>query len=196
MYKPWEPKHEWHCSSTYFPSRQNNHDVELVHPVAYIRLSGSSLRGAEMRIVMRVGVLAFLLSLAGCDTSKITHSNEWECLESERLNFRDPDSVKFVANLGDRGEGFESGGVFWVRYSARNGFGGSVQASMKCITLPGGTKRFQDGETRSINNYRANRAKNDPDFASLPMNDQLALARGKVLDGYENLPELKKVRVE
>lgn len=77
-------------------------------------------------------IASALLLLCSCDTTKLTNRREWECLNSEKLNFNDPTSVKFVANLGTRGEG---GDYFWVRYMAKNSFGAYRQANMKCWNL-------------------------------------------------------------
>lgn len=92
---------------------------------------------------------------SSCDTSKLTNRKEWQCLESERFNFKDPDSVKFVANLGTRGEGDDPERHFWVRYMAKNGFGAYEQRNMKCWDVVGAWKLDASGEALAVANYRA-----------------------------------------
>lgn len=58
------------------------------------------------------------------------HQDEQQCLDSERLNFKDPDVV-FVANLGGRGLGVKSD-QYWVRYKAKNSYGAYIQGNMFC----------------------------------------------------------------
>jgi hypothetical protein len=80
-------------------------------------------------------VLLVLSLLAGCDDIKtalhmMPNQDEQECLNSERLKFKDPD-VLFVANLGSRG--LESTpNHYWVRYKAKNSYGAYVQGNMAC----------------------------------------------------------------
>lgn len=83
-------------------------------------------------MITRIAVVfVCLLSVVGCDVSRLTHRAEWECLESERLKFKDPDSIVFVANLGNRGLP-KNEEQFWVRYKAKNSYGAYVQGNMLC----------------------------------------------------------------
>ena len=84
----------------------------------------------------RVGLVAlFWISLAGCS---LVQSKEEQCLQSSRLEFKDPDSVKVVQNLGDRGqEMLATIGGFWLRYSATNTYGGRISSNMACEKLEG-----------------------------------------------------------
>lgn len=112
--------------------------------------------GRDMpRLLLATLGVVTVVATTSCDTSKLTNRKEWECLESERFNFKDPDSVKFVANLGTRGEGYDPERNFWVRYMAKNGFGAYEQRNMKCWVFVGGWKRDAAGEALAVANYRA-----------------------------------------
>ena len=65
-------------------------------------------------------------------TSCIQAVNEQACLLSDRLIFKDPDSIKVIANLGDRGAPSLTKGAFWIRYSAANSYGGRGSQNMAC----------------------------------------------------------------
>lgn len=114
-----------------------------------------------MKPVVGVAISAAVLLFAGgCE--KFSHAKEWECLESERLQFKDPDSVKFMANLGTRGQGDDPAHFFWVRYAAKNGFGADRAANMKCTNLIGGKwARFAAGEELAVLNYRTKHGVSD-----------------------------------
>lgn len=71
-----------------------------------------------------LSVVCCTVLLAGCE------SNEQECLNSERLKFKDPDVV-FVANLGNRGLALKEN-EYWVRYKAKNSYGAYIQGNMLC----------------------------------------------------------------
>ena len=82
-------------------------------------------------------VIAIVLS--GCDKVReqlhmLPNQDEQECLNSERLNFKDPD-VLFVANLGDRGTKLRQN-QYWVRYKAKNSYGAYIQGNMLCEKNP------------------------------------------------------------
>lgn len=62
------------------------------------------------------------------------NQDEQQCLNSERLNFKDPDVV-FVANLGSRGLP-EKQEQYWVRYKAKNSYGAYLQGNMLCEKVP------------------------------------------------------------
>jgi len=77
-------------------------------------------------------------SLIGCKGV----SDEQECLNSERLKFKDPEVV-FVANLGSRGlTPVEN--QYWVRYKAKNSFGAYLQGNMICTKRPGSQQWVRD----------------------------------------------------
>ncbi|WP_341919112.1 hypothetical protein [Hydrocarboniphaga effusa] len=88
-------------------------------------------------------IAALCFGLAACDTTKITHHREWACLNAEKLNFKDPTSVKFVANLGKRGTDVSG---FWVRYLAKNSYGAYRQANILCYEGVYGWERDAVGE--------------------------------------------------
>lgn len=66
--------------------------------------------------------------LVSCDLIK---SPEQQCLESTKLDFKDPDSLKFISNLGSRGLAPDDK-YFWIRYSATNSYGARIAANMAC----------------------------------------------------------------
>ena len=74
-------------------------------------------------------------ALSACDQIRtalhmMPNQDEQQCLNSERLNFKDPD-VLFVANLSSRGLP-EKQGQYWVRYKAKNSYGAYLQGNMLC----------------------------------------------------------------
>ena len=74
-------------------------------------------------------------TLIACDQMRTSlhimpNQDEQQCLNSERLNFKDPD-ILFVANLGSRGLS-EKEGQYWVRYKAKNSYGAYLQGNMLC----------------------------------------------------------------
>ena len=78
-------------------------------------------------------------ALTACDQMRtalhmMPNQDEQQCLNSERLNFKDPD-VLFVANLGSRGLS-EKQGQYWVRYKAKNSYGAYLQGNMLCEKDP------------------------------------------------------------
>ena len=85
-------------------------------------------------------VLACALgSLTACDQIRtalhmMPNQDEQQCLNSERMNFKDPD-VLFVANLSSRGMP-EKQGQYWVRYKAKNSYGAYLQGNMLCEKDP------------------------------------------------------------
>lgn len=87
----------------------------------------------KIKDIVALAVIIYLLS--GCDEVRtrlhmMPNQDEQECLNSERLNFKDPDVV-FVANLGDRGWKLEPN-TYWVRYKAKNSYGAYLQGNMLC----------------------------------------------------------------
>lgn len=89
-----------------------------------------------MRILITFIAILATLFLSGCDEVRtklhmMPNQDEQECLNSEKLNFKDPE-VLFVANLGSRGlEGKVD--QYWVRYKAKNSYGAYIQGNMLCI---------------------------------------------------------------
>ncbi|MDQ1817463.1 hypothetical protein RBA41_29575 [Massilia sp. CCM 9210] len=89
--------------------------------------------------------LVIFFSAAGCDEIRtkmhmMPNQDEQECLNSERLNFKDPD-VLFVANLGDRGWKKLKPNTYWVRYKAKNSYGAYMQGNMLCEKVNGKWRR-------------------------------------------------------
>lgn len=89
-----------------------------------------------------------ILPLTGCERIQeklhlLPNQDEQECLNSERLNFKDPDVI-FVANLGDRGWKL-SPNTYWVRYKAKNSYGAYLQGNMLC-------KKSGEKWVRDLNN--------------------------------------------
>ncbi len=87
------------------------------------------------RLTTRILLVCAVCALSACDQIRSTlhmmpNQDEQQCLNSERLNFKDPD-VLFVANLGSRGLP-EKQGQYWVRYKAKNSYGAFLQGNMLC----------------------------------------------------------------
>lgn len=87
----------------------------------------------KLNIFFAIGTAIFI---AGCDDIReklhmLPNQDEQECLNSERLNFKDPD-VLFVANLGSRGLETKVD-QYWVRYKAKNSYGAYLQGNMLCM---------------------------------------------------------------
>lgn len=103
-----------------------------------------------MKIKCTAVLFSAICTLCGCDDVKaklhlMPNQDEQECLNSERLNFKDPD-VLFVANLGDRGLGVKPD-QYWVRYKAKNSYGAYGQGNMPCIKNASTGKWVMDGST-------------------------------------------------
>lgn len=58
-------------------------------------------------------------------------SPEEQCLDSFRLELKDPDSAAVVSNLGNRGLEMEDG-AFFLRYKATNSYGAYVSSNVYC----------------------------------------------------------------
>lgn len=93
--------------------------------------------------------IALTAALAGCDTFQ---SKEQACLESVRLNFKDPDSLMLVKNLGRRGQTAKEGDtVFWLRHKAKNSYGAYTSENMACHkSLAGKWERATIDETIAV----------------------------------------------
>jgi hypothetical protein len=77
-------------------------------------------------------------------------SKEDQCLASSRLSFGDPDSLKVVQNLGERGKkDWLVGEGFWLRYSNANEVGGRVSGTMACEKIDGKWMRSRRLEERA-----------------------------------------------
>lgn len=58
-------------------------------------------------------------------------SPEQVCLDSLRLELKDPDSAAVVANLGNRGLELKDG-AFFLRYKAKNSYGAYISSTTYC----------------------------------------------------------------
>lgn len=77
--------------------------------------------------------------LVGCN---LLQSKEESCLQSSRLEFKDPDSLAVVQNLGARGQTDKTDeNVFWLRYKAKNSYGAFVSGNMACVLDAGKWRR-------------------------------------------------------
>ena len=80
-----------------------------------------------------VRILIWLVTSALLTACNLLQSKEEQCLQSARLEMKDPDSAKLVGNLGDRGdEMIKVHKGFWIRYTATNSYGARVSGSMAC----------------------------------------------------------------
>lgn len=77
-------------------------------------------------------------------------SKEEECLESTKMSFKDPESVRVLKNLGNRGQTDMNNESFWLRYSATNSYGGRISANIACTKAAGGWVRDEIWEKASI----------------------------------------------
>ena len=78
-----------------------------------------------MKIITALAVAALL---SGC--AKTQEQQAVACLQSDRLSFNDPDSIKVVASLGSRGDSQPD--IFWIRYKVKNIAGAYVSLNMAC----------------------------------------------------------------
>ena len=94
-----------------------------------------------------VAVLPFSL-LGGCN---FIQSKEEQCLHSARLEFKDPDSLAVVQNMGSRGQTNVAGDeFFWLRYKAKNSYGAFMSSNMACAKKDGKWTRDTYREGRAI----------------------------------------------
>ena len=101
-----------------------------------------------MKVRTLVLTITMALTLIGC---KLGQSPEDQCLHSSRLQFKDPDSGKVIANLGDRAHAqTKRDGGFWLRYSATNSYGGRVSSNMLCEKGPNGWARSLASESIAL----------------------------------------------
>lgn len=77
--------------------------------------------------------LIFVLAIVALPGCNLIQSKEEACLQSFRLELKDPDSAKVVQNLGQRG-GVAPTDVefFWLRYKATNSFGAYISTDVAC----------------------------------------------------------------
>lgn len=100
----------------------------------------------NLPVVLLTLSLAFALS--GCN---LLQSKEEQCLQSSRMQFKDPDSGKVIQNLGDRGhEQTKVNKGFWIRYSATNSYGARVSSNMACEEARGAWVRAEDLENNAV----------------------------------------------
>lgn len=99
------------------------------------------LRRKGRRMLQPVALTTTLLLttlLMSCDARQppeARKSPEEACLQSDALSFKDPTSLKVIANLGDRKQGWtadERSKQFWIRYIAKNSYGANISANMAC----------------------------------------------------------------
>ena len=105
--------------------------------------------------------LVVAASLAACN---LLQSKEEQCLQSARLQMKDPDSAKVVQSLGDRGHGItRSSSGFWIRYSATNSYGARVSKNMACVKTESSWVRSEAIENDAIllASYKFNKASLD-----------------------------------
>ncbi len=89
--------------------------------------------------------LLLVIGLSGCDGIR---SKEEQCLQSARLEFKDPDSLAVVENMGARGQpSGKDEHFFWLRYKAKNSYGAYISGNMAC-SLQGG-RWARDGALES-----------------------------------------------
>ena len=89
-------------------------------------------------------VLAILTALASCS---LVQSKEDQCLQSARMEFKDPDSLVAVQNMGQRGPtSSKEEYFFWLRYKAKNSYGGYTSANMACARVNGSWVRSRGVE--------------------------------------------------
>lgn len=102
------------------------------------------LRPKRQRMLRPVALAATLLLTAllmSCDARQPPEARkapEEACLQSDALNFKDPTSLKVIANLGDRKQGWtadEQSKKFWIRYIAKNSYGANISSNMACSNV-------------------------------------------------------------
>lgn len=80
------------------------------------------------KINVAIFTVVIVFFSTGCSQSK-----EVACLQSDKLSFKDPDSIEFIKNIGERGKPeIQHETTFWIRYKAKNSFGAYVSANMVC----------------------------------------------------------------
>jgi hypothetical protein len=85
-----------------------------------------------MTRLLTASVVAFLSLLLSAKAA-LASPNEEQCLQSDKLSFKDPGSLKLVVNLGTRGQASPLGGeFFWIRYTATNSYGARIASNMAC----------------------------------------------------------------
>lgn len=94
-----------------------------------------------------IWLVVISLSLSGCD---LFQSKEKQCLVSDRLSFKDPDSLAVVENLGKRNESSDENPFFWLRYKAKNGYGAYDSRNMVCVLEDGKWVRGHAHEQRAV----------------------------------------------
>lgn len=104
-------------------------------------------KGITQNITLTWLAMMLALLLTACN---LFASKEDQCLTSSRLSFNDPDSLKVVQNLGDRGKkDWLVGEGFWLRYSNANEVGGRVSGTMACEKIDGTWTRSRRLEERA-----------------------------------------------
>lgn len=99
--------------------------------------------------------LLLIIGLAGCDGIR---SKEEQCLQSARLEFKDPDSLAVVENMGLRGQvAGKDDQFFWLRYKAKNSYGAYISGNMACSAQSGKWARDRSREELAISKIYARR---------------------------------------
>lgn len=89
-----------------------------------------------------------LLALTGCN---MFQSKEEQCLQSTRLEFKDPGSLQVVQNLGSRGQPASTGEeFFWLRYKGKNSYGAYLSKNMACEKREGKWVRDRTRELLAV----------------------------------------------
>lgn len=101
---------------------------------------------------LRLLLLIPIFNLSACN---IFQSKEQQCLQSARLEFKDPDSIAVVENLGYRGPADDKNpNFFWLRYKAKNSYGAYASSNMACTYKNGAWLRDADSEASTIRALR------------------------------------------
>lgn len=97
-----------------------------------------------MTLKTAAAAIACSAAAVGCNVHLVDRE-AWACLDSERLNFRNPDSVELVQVLGKSQDG-----TIWIRYKGQNGFGGYSQENMACHEVGGKVVRNHAAEEIAV----------------------------------------------
>ena len=99
----------------------------------------------------RLHYLTLAIALTACGPNAFRTPEE-ACLNSDALGFKDPTSLKVVANLGDRKFRNKPQPVeaFWIRYAAKNSYGAYTSANMACRKTDSGWVRDKSLEEEAI----------------------------------------------
>ena|SRR3990167_1827958 len=104
--------------------------------------------------------LSTSILLVACDANFLK-SKEELCLNSERISFKDPTSLKLIANIGQRGfqASKDDAASFWIRYIAKNEYGANVAGNMACKKSEKGWMRDRELELSAIGKVEMHKTK-------------------------------------